>query len=174
MAVHRHGRREPAPRGARGHAAGHGRGPRAGPRGGLRRRPAGRRRGGARRRGAALSGGERQRLSVARAILRDAPILVLDEATAAADPVNEREIQRALGALARGRTVLVIAHRLASIVDADRIVVLDAGRIAESGDHAGLLARGGRYARYWSLQNGGAAGPGGIGLPEDAHHAAAR
>ncbi|WP_018262960.1 ABC transporter ATP-binding protein [Methylobacterium sp. WSM2598] len=124
--------------------------------------------------GAALSGGERQRLSVARAILRDAPILVLDEATAAADPVNEREIQRALGALARGRTVLVIAHRLASIVDADRIVVLDAGRIAESGDHAGLLARGGRYARYWSLQNGGAAGPGGIGLPEDAHHAAAR
>lgn len=105
--------------------------------------------------GTALSGGERQRLCVARAILRDAPILVLDEATAAADPVNEREIQRALGALARDRTVLVIAHRLASIVDADRIVVLDGGRIIESGDHEALLARGGRYAGYWTLQNPG-------------------
>lgn len=122
--------------------------------------------------GAALSGGERQRLSIARTLLRNAPILVLDEATAAADPVNEREIQRALGALARGRTVLVIAHRLASIVDADRIVVLERGRIVESGDHAALLARGGRYARFWALQNPVPAA--GDGLREEALHEAAR
>ncbi|WP_083468076.1 ABC transporter ATP-binding protein [Methylobacterium tarhaniae] len=104
--------------------------------------------------GRALSGGQRQRLAVARTLLHDAPILVLDEATAAADPINEREIQRGLGALARGRCVLVIAHRLASIVDADQIVLLEEGRIAESGDHAALLALGGRYARFWALQNG--------------------
>jgi ABC-type multidrug transport system fused ATPase/permease subunit len=122
--------------------------------------------------GAALSGGERQRLSIARTLLRNAPILVLDEATAAADPVNEREIQRALGALARGRTVLVIAHRLASIVDADRIVVLERGCIVESGDHAALLARGGRYARFWALQNPVPAA--GDGLGEEALHEAAR
>ncbi|GJE76563.1 ABC transporter ATP-binding protein [Methylorubrum suomiense] len=103
--------------------------------------------------GAALSGGERQRLCVARALLHDAPILVLDEATAAADPINEREIQRALGSLARGRTVLVIAHRLASIIDADRIVVLDQGRIIERGNHRTLLAKRGRYAHFWALQN---------------------
>ncbi|MCJ2129807.1 ABC transporter ATP-binding protein [Methylobacterium sp. E-045] len=120
--------------------------------------------------GATLSGGERQRLCVARALLHDAPILVLDEATAAADPINEREIQRALGALARGRTVLVIAHRLASIVDADRIVVLDRGRIIESGDHRALLAKGGRYARYWALQNPGT--PAGSALGEENAHAA--
>lgn len=120
--------------------------------------------------GATLSGGERQRLCVARALLHDTPILVLDEATASADPINEREIQRALGALARGRTVLVIAHRLASIVDADRIVVLDGGRIVESGDHGALLAKGGRYARYWALQNPGT--PSGSSAQEESAYAA--
>lgn len=120
--------------------------------------------------GATLSGGERQRLCVARALLHDAPILVLDEATASADPINEREIQRALGTLVRGRTVLVIAHRLAAIVDADRIVMLDGGRIVESGDHRTLLAKGGRYARYWALQNPGP--PDGNAVREESAHAA--
>ncbi len=103
--------------------------------------------------GANLSGGERQRLAIARTVLRDPPILVLDEATAAADPINEREIQRGLGALAKGRTVLVIAHRLASIMDADRILVMERGAIVESGNHAQLMQLGGRYARFWQLQH---------------------
>jgi ATP-binding cassette, subfamily B, bacterial IrtA/YbtP len=98
---------------------------------------------------AVLSGGEAQRVSIARALLADAPVLVLDEATAFADPESEAAIQDALSELAGGRTLLVIAHRLSTITGADRIVVLDDGRVAESGTHERLLAAGGRYARMW-------------------------
>lgn len=98
--------------------------------------------------GATLSGGERQRLSIARAILKDAPVVLLDEATAAIDPTNERHVQDALGALVRDKTLLVVAHRLATIASADQIIVLDEGRLVERGRHDDLLA-GGRYARLW-------------------------
>ncbi len=97
----------------------------------------------------ALSGGERQRLAIARAILADTPVLVLDEATAFADPESEYLVQRALNRLTAGRTVLVIAHRLHTITGVDRIVVLDHGRIAEAGRHDELLARDGRYRQLW-------------------------
>ena len=98
--------------------------------------------------GAALSGGERQRVSIARAILKDAPIVLLDEATAALDPENERAVQDALQALAADRTLLVIAHRLQTVRSADKIVVLDDGRVVEQGNHDALLAAGGRYAAF--------------------------
>ncbi|MFT4227836.1 ABC transporter ATP-binding protein/permease [Micropruina sp.] len=98
---------------------------------------------------AALSGGERQRLTIARAILADTPVLVLDEATAFADPESEYLVQRALDRLTAGRTVLVIAHRLHTITGVDRIVVLDHGRVAETGSHHELLARDGRYRKLW-------------------------
>ena len=100
--------------------------------------------------GAYLSGGEVQRVALARAILKDAPIVVLDEATAFADPENEALIQRAFARLAAGRTVIMIAHRLSTVVGADNIVVLDHGHVAETGTHAELLAAGGLYARMWA------------------------
>lgn len=103
---------------------------------------------------AVLSGGEAQRVSIARAILADPPILVLDEATAFADPESEAAIQTALSHLVGGRTMLVIAHRLGSITSADRIVVLNRGRVSEAGTHSELLASGGQYAQMWSAYNG--------------------
>ncbi|MEW2354057.1 ABC transporter ATP-binding protein [Spirillospora sp. NPDC029432] len=98
--------------------------------------------------GTTLSGGERQRVSIARALLKDAPVVLLDEATAALDPVNEAAVADALGDLARDRTVIVVAHRLSTVVAADRILVLEDGGITEDGDHHTLLSAGGTYARF--------------------------
>ncbi len=106
-------------------------------------------------RGVKLSGGQRQRIALARAFLKDAPILVLDEATSALDSEVEAQVQAALDRIMQGKTVLAIAHRLSTIAAMDRIVVMDAGRIVEVGTHADLLAREGLYARYWARQSGG-------------------
>jgi ATP-binding cassette subfamily B protein len=106
-------------------------------------------------RGVKLSGGQRQRIALARAFLKDAPILVLDEATSALDSEVEASIQDALARVMQGKTVVAIAHRLSTIAEMDRIIVLDAGRIVEEGSHSELLARGGLYARYWNRQSGG-------------------
>jgi subfamily B ATP-binding cassette protein MsbA len=103
-------------------------------------------------RGMLLSGGQRQRIAIARALLKDAPILILDEATSALDTESERHIQAALAQLVRNRTTLVIAHRLSTVEQADRIIVLDAGAIVEQGTHAALIARGGLYAQLHQLQ----------------------
>ncbi|MEO0621981.1 MAG: ABC transporter ATP-binding protein [Pseudomonadota bacterium] len=105
--------------------------------------------------GVKLSGGQRQRIALARAILKDAPILVLDEATSALDSEVEAEIQAALTRLMRGKTVIAIAHRLSTIQSMDRIVVLEGGRVIEDGPHEALLARGGLYQRLWQRQSGG-------------------
>ena len=106
-------------------------------------------------RGVKLSGGQRQRIALARAILKDAPILVLDEATSALDSEVEASIQTALSRVMEGKTVLAIAHRLSTLTEMDRIMVMDNGRIVEIGDHGTLLAKDGLYARYWDRQSGG-------------------
>ena len=103
-------------------------------------------------RGLKLSGGEMQRVAIARTLLKNPPILIFDEATSALDSANERAIQQELQRAARGKTTLVIAHRLSTVVDAHEILVMDAGRIVERGSHAQLLAQGGRYADMWALQ----------------------
>ncbi|EIE50091.1 multidrug ABC transporter ATP-binding protein [Salipiger aestuarii] len=117
-------------------------------------------------RGVKLSGGQRQRIALARAILKDAPILVLDEATSALDSEVEASIQSALERVMQGKTVMAIAHRLSTLSEMDRIIVLDRGRIAEAGTHDALLARNGLYARYWHRQSGG------FMVPEDETEAA--
>ncbi len=106
-------------------------------------------------RGVKLSGGQRQRIVIARAILKDAPILVLDEATSALDSESEQLIQASLAELMKGRTTVVIAHRLSTIQKMDRIIVLEDGKIIEDGSHASLLAKKGTYAGLWAHQSGG-------------------
>ena len=103
-------------------------------------------------RGLKLSGGEKQRVGIARTLLKDPAILLLDEATSALDTQTEQDIQDSLRRAGQGRTVLMIAHRLSTVVEADRIVVLEAGQIVEEGTHEALLAKGGRYAAMWARQ----------------------
>jgi ATP-binding cassette subfamily B protein len=102
--------------------------------------------------GSTLSGGERQRISIARALLKDAPIVLLDEATASLDPENETLIQAAISELVKGRTVIVIAHRLRTVLGADKIAVLDQGRLVEEGTGEELLAKDGLFARLYRIQ----------------------
>ena len=104
--------------------------------------------------GSMLSGGERQRISIARAILKDAPIVIMDEATASLDAENETEVQSALSALVREKTVLIIAHRMRTVEGAEKIVVLQGGSVAEQGTPAELKERGGIYANMLALQSG--------------------
>jgi ATP-binding cassette subfamily B multidrug efflux pump len=106
-------------------------------------------------RGVKLSGGQRQRVAIARVFLKDAPILVLDEATSALDSEVEAAIQENLFALMQGKTVIAIAHRLSTLTEMDRLIVLDRGRLIESGSHADLVAGGGIYADLWNRQSGG-------------------
>ncbi|NRA88703.1 MAG: ATP-binding cassette domain-containing protein, partial [Rhizobiales bacterium] len=108
-------------------------------------------------RGMALSGGQRQRIAIARAILRDAPVLLLDEATSALDSESEKKVQKALENLAKGRTTLIVAHRLSTIRDADRILVVEDGKIVEEGNHQDLMEKAGTYAKLVKLQNQGIA-----------------
>ena len=102
--------------------------------------------------GATLSGGEKQRISIARAMLKDAPIVILDEATASVDPENEHLIQQAISALTHGKTILIIAHRLATIENADQILVVDHGEIVQNGTHAELLKKPGIYQNFVSIR----------------------
>jgi ATP-binding cassette subfamily B multidrug efflux pump len=106
-------------------------------------------------RGVKLSGGQRQRIAIARVFLKDAPILILDEATSALDSEVEAAIQENLFALMSGKTVIAIAHRLSTLTEMDRLVILEAGRIVETGSHSELVARRGIYADLWSRQSGG-------------------
>jgi ABC-type multidrug transport system fused ATPase/permease subunit len=106
-------------------------------------------------RGVKLSGGQRQRIAIARAILKDAPILILDEATSALDSESERLIQDSLRTLMDGKTVIAIAHRLSTISHLDRLIVMDKGQIIEDGTHENLLNQNGQYAKLWSMQSGG-------------------
>ena len=106
-------------------------------------------------RGTRLSGGERQRIAVARALLRDPPLLILDEATSSLDPESERLVQEAIARLLEDRTVLVVAHRLSTVMRADRILVLDAGHIVETGSHPELVAAGGVYQRLLEYELAG-------------------
>jgi ATP-binding cassette subfamily B multidrug efflux pump len=105
-----------------------------------------------------LSGGQRQRIAIARALLKNAPILIMDEATSALDSEIEAAIQDNLDTLMQGKTVIAIAHRLSTIARMDRLVVMDQGRIIETGTHAELIERGGLYARLWQHQTGGFVG----------------
>jgi subfamily B ATP-binding cassette protein MsbA len=105
--------------------------------------------------GVRLSGGQRQRVAIARAILKDAPVLILDEATSALDTQSEQLVQQALERVRQGRTTLVIAHRLSTIENADRLMVIDKGRVVESGTHAELVDAGGTYAALYHGQLGG-------------------
>ena len=102
--------------------------------------------------GVLLSGGQRQRIAIGRALLKDAPVLILDEATSSLDTVSERRIQDALNLLMTNRTTLVIAHRLSTVEKADRIIVLDSGRVVESGTHQELLDQNGQYAALYNMQ----------------------
>ena len=104
--------------------------------------------------GVKLSGGQRQRIAIARAMLKDAPILLLDEVTAALDGAAEQRIQGSLSRLMQGRITLIVAHRLSNVVDADRILVLDGGRVVQQGTHSQLLETDGLYARLYRLQMG--------------------
>jgi ATP-binding cassette subfamily B protein/subfamily B ATP-binding cassette protein MsbA len=106
-------------------------------------------------RGADFSGGERQRIAIARALLKDAPIVILDEPTAALDVATEAQVLTALDRLTAGKTTIIIAHRLSTVRRADRIAVLDGGRILELGSHEELVAAAGRYARFYALQAAG-------------------
>ena len=106
-------------------------------------------------RGVMLSGGQRQRLAIARALLKNPPILIFDEATSALDTEAERQVQEAIDRLMANRTTLVVAHRLSTVRNADRILVIDQGRIVESGTHDQLMARGGLYHRLYMMQFGG-------------------
>ena len=108
--------------------------------------------------GVYLSGGEQQRIAIARAILKNAPILILDEATAFADPDNEVRVQQALSVLSKGKTVIMIAHRLSTIQDADQILVMKAGRLVEQGTHQELLGKNGEYTHMWADYNQAIAG----------------
>lgn len=102
--------------------------------------------------GATLSGGEKQRISIARAMLKDAPIILLDEATASVDPENEHEIQAAISALVKGKTIIIIAHRLATIRNADQILVVDRGKIVQRGIHEQLIQEEGIYRRFMDIR----------------------